>query len=1014
MKILFGIFTILVLLFAGAIIAPSFIDWSQYKAQIEAQAEKATGYDFVFGGDIGASLIPAPRVYVENVTVKALEGVDVPHLAKLERLELGVALVPLLSKSVQITDVEAVSPDINVVINEQGKLAVLSPKLEEMTGKTQEGEPKAAAPQISLDKLSITDGRVSVFNLQKKSKVIVENITLDAAAESLSGPFTAEGSVRFDGKDVKFDADVGDIKTDDIKIALNAVLGADLVKLRYGGVVYLKDGLEAQGALNANVNNPAKLAKLLSAQSTLDYKDAVALEGLVSLKGQQFAIENLKLSTGENNVQGKLGGTLPKDKGAISLGGNLSSLKNMTGKRVISDFNVVIDGKVISFKDTNLTYGGVTADVSGRFNSAVPSLDVKAVMASFNSNDLVKGSAGASGASQGSVSSAPKNLKRILQEAAASISIPFDVTADVSVAQGVIADMPFKGLLLNAAAKKSGQVNISRLSINEIAGAQVSAQGRIGNVKALSGLDVSASVSAPNVQVAAQALKLDIRVLPSALKSLKLSLKAAGSLDKLNVTALAKALGGELSASGAVTDPFGSILANNLAVRVKHANMTQAVKSFNPSFQAPMPAFNRPLDFAANITLGDNVVDAKDIKATLLGSNMSGALKIKTGGARPDLSGSLNFGALDLGDANASGGSSKGKNFSSGSRWSNDPIDPSFLSAANFNVALKATSLKYAGWDLTSPVFNATLQNGLLSLSEVSAGLYDGRLSTSATIQSAGKALQIKAKPVIQNVSLEPLVTSLAKGKLIKGQGRVNMNADLSLLGGSQAALVKSLAGSGVVTGKAITLDGIDLTKFARAMSDDVKVGDSLASLWGGARSGGSTAFESLDGAFDIKSGVVNMSKMDLVGTKADIATRGNVDLPRWTLATKHTVTLKDPSDVPPFTMEFKGSLSNPAQTFGQGAVQDYLQRKLQRKLSKELQEGALGKKLQEEIGDKIGIPNLFGGGEVKTAPAANDNEPASEDTPAQTAPVRQENTPIQRIEPEQVIRGVLDGFLKQ
>ena len=51
MKLIFGIFTVLVLLLVGAVIAPSFIDWSQYKAQIEAQAEKATGYDVVLGGD---------------------------------------------------------------------------------------------------------------------------------------------------------------------------------------------------------------------------------------------------------------------------------------------------------------------------------------------------------------------------------------------------------------------------------------------------------------------------------------------------------------------------------------------------------------------------------------------------------------------------------------------------------------------------------------------------------------------------------------------------------------------------------------------------------------------------------------------------------------------------------------------------------------------------------------------------------------------------------------------------
>ena len=55
-------------------------------------------------------------------------------------------------------------------------------------------------------------------------------------------------------------------------------------------------------------------------------------------------------------------------------------------------------------------------------------------------------------------------------------------------------------------------------------------------------------------------------------------------------------------------------------------------------------------------------------------------------------------------------------------------------------------------------------------------------------------------------------------------------------------------------------------------------------------------------------------------------------------MATKHKVIVKgidgQPSDVPPFEISFNGSLDNPAQTFGQGLLQDYLNRKIQRKLS--------------------------------------------------------------------------------
>lgn len=974
MKLLFALFSLLVLLFAGALIGPSFVDWSSYKPQIEAQVEKITGYDVILGGELSLSLVPAPRISIEDVTVNAPEGLDVPYLAKVERLELGVALMPLLSKQVQVTGVDIAAPDINIVIGENGEIAGLSSQIEGMRNGQADGvqasSSKPATP-IRLDKVSITEGRISLKNLKSKSDMVVSDIDLQASAESLKGPFSGQGSVFFDGKKIAFDANVAAL-----------------------------DG----SAIRANVK--------------ADFDGILTFSGDVAYEGKTIDVANAEIASGQNIARGSVSVQLPEDQGAIGASGNIRSLENVTGQRVISDFNVVLDGSTIDFSDTKLTFGSINSVLDGRYNIEAQNLDIKVKAPLLNTNDLFAGSAG-SVASEGGASQngAVKDLQTRLQNAAAEISIPINMTVDVDVDQGMVANMAFKGLRLSGSAKKNGQLNISRLSIADIVGAQLIAQGQIANVSNLSGFDMSFSVDTQNIQAAAQTLDIDIGALPSGVRALNASVAVKGDIALLDVVSSLKAVGGEFTVSGSIKRPLGDMVADKLGVQVKHPNLTRAIQVTNQKFTAPMPAFNRPVDVSAQISLGDNLVRLKEIEGKIFGSTMAGDLLIKTGSVRPDFSGSLRFGPLDLSSAKSGAVTSSGsRQVVQKSRWSSEPIDPSFLTLANFNLDIEASSLKYAGWDLGNPIFKASLQNGVLTLSEVSAGLYDGRLATSAVVQSAGNALKISAKPSIQNVSLEPLVTSLAQGRLIGGQGRVNMQADLSLLGGSQSSLVRSLAGTGTVTGQDIVIDGIDLTKFARAMSDDIKVGDSLSSLWGGARSGGSTAFTSLDGAFSADKGIITMSKMDLTGGRADIATVGGIDLPKWTLATKHTVTLKDGSDVPPFTMEFKGSLDNPAQTFGQGALQDYLQRKLQRKIQKELQSGSVGRKLQEEIGDKIGIPNLFGGGTQNTAPA-NDNTQEPESGASQVAPSNNganDNAPIQRIEPEQVIRGVLDGFLSR
>jgi len=69
MKILFSFLSILIVAVAGLLVAPSFIDFSKYKAEIKKQVEKATGYQLDLNGAISASILPFPHVTVENVVI---------------------------------------------------------------------------------------------------------------------------------------------------------------------------------------------------------------------------------------------------------------------------------------------------------------------------------------------------------------------------------------------------------------------------------------------------------------------------------------------------------------------------------------------------------------------------------------------------------------------------------------------------------------------------------------------------------------------------------------------------------------------------------------------------------------------------------------------------------------------------------------------------------------------------------------------------------------------------------
>ena len=125
---------ILITLIAVLVIAPSFIDWSVYKEQAQKQIKTHAGYDVELNGDLSFGIIPSPRVYIEDVVVKAPEGASAENLATLERLEASVALLPLFSGEVVISAVELVKPDIAIEALKNGKQSWMTPEIERLMG----------------------------------------------------------------------------------------------------------------------------------------------------------------------------------------------------------------------------------------------------------------------------------------------------------------------------------------------------------------------------------------------------------------------------------------------------------------------------------------------------------------------------------------------------------------------------------------------------------------------------------------------------------------------------------------------------------------------------------------------------------------------------------------------------------------------------------------------------------------------------------------------------------------
>lgn len=208
------VLVIVVLLIAAGLIIPHLIDINHYRGQIQAELQKRLGRTVELG-DMSFSLIP-PAFEVQNAVIgdNPQFSNDNRPFAAADKLKVRVAFWPLLSKKLDVKSLELDHPKIELVRNQQGiwnfstlgqPAAPASTPQSSSTPtagkkapttsskKSQPSQPRpqptqqpaqsgqgtqsngGAAGQLSLANLSIVDGQVAITDQQKHQPRAVYN-----------------------------------------------------------------------------------------------------------------------------------------------------------------------------------------------------------------------------------------------------------------------------------------------------------------------------------------------------------------------------------------------------------------------------------------------------------------------------------------------------------------------------------------------------------------------------------------------------------------------------------------------------------------------------------------------------------------------------------------------------------------------------------------------------------------------------------------------------------------------
>ena len=158
---------------AGVVVALSF-DPDSLKPRVEAAVKQATGRELTLAGRIRLGLSLRPTLTVSGVSLANPLGFSRPAMATLERLDVKLALIPLLSRRIEIDQLVLVKPDIMLETNAQGR-----PNWQ-FTPQSSPNAPRTgtAAPQKSASAISVGDVRIENGTLTWRDDVTGRNAVL--------------------------------------------------------------------------------------------------------------------------------------------------------------------------------------------------------------------------------------------------------------------------------------------------------------------------------------------------------------------------------------------------------------------------------------------------------------------------------------------------------------------------------------------------------------------------------------------------------------------------------------------------------------------------------------------------------------------------------------------------------------------------------------------------------------------------------------------------------------------
>ncbi|HEU0070134.1 MAG TPA: AsmA family protein, partial [Alphaproteobacteria bacterium] len=269
-KILVAVGVVIGLVVIAAVAVPFLVPVETYKAEIEKRASEATGRKLTIAGPVSFSLLPSLAISARDVSFSNAPGATNANMMLLERLDVKLKLLPLLSGEVAIDSFVLEKPVIHLEKNRQGRGNWQFDTAKAPAPATAQNAPAAQQKasggnplqDLRLGDVRLSNGAISYRDGATGKTYAADTVNLRLSLPDLDHALQVDGGLTWNGKPVTLGGQIAAPRAliDGKASALVLGVDSDLLKFKFKGNAANADQMKLDGDIDLAVSNIRSLA----------------------------------------------------------------------------------------------------------------------------------------------------------------------------------------------------------------------------------------------------------------------------------------------------------------------------------------------------------------------------------------------------------------------------------------------------------------------------------------------------------------------------------------------------------------------------------------------------------------------------------------------------------------------------------------------------------------------------------------------------------------------------------